>query len=203
MRAMEKPDPQPKAEGQESKETKDEKVVLSKSEYDRLIGKDKELEDVREKLLRTAAEYDNARKRLAKEREEFIKFSQERLIRELLPILDNFERALSHFDESGSGTQVASKALATGIEMILKQLLGVLTHHGLKRFSSEGRPFDPHFHEAIDQVEEEGPEGVVIQEVLPGYSLGERVIRPAKVRIRVTPGKKQGQSGEEKQDEIT
>ena len=162
-----------------------------------------ELEALRDKLLRNAADYDNARKRLQREKEEFVKFSQERLFRELLPILDNFERALSHLGEPGSDAQNSSKALATGIQMISKQLLKVLAGHGLKRFSSVGEPFDPHRHEAIDQVEEEGPEEVVIKEILPGYLLHERVLRPAKVEIRVRPGKLGRKAAEEKEEEIT
>lgn len=156
-----------------------------------------ELEALRDKLLRNAADYDNARKRLQKEREEFIKFSQERLLRELLPILDNFERALPHLGESASEAQDPAKALVTGIQMISKQLLRVLASYGMKRFSSLGEPFDPYRHEAVEQVEEEGPEGIVIQEVLPGYLLHDRVIRPAKVRVRVSKKK------EEKEEELT
>ncbi|MBI2167732.1 MAG: nucleotide exchange factor GrpE [Candidatus Omnitrophica bacterium] len=162
-----------------------------------------ELEALRDKLLRNAADYDNARKRLQKEREEFIKFSQERLLRELLPILDNFERALPHLEESGPDAKDSLKALTTGIQMISKQLLKVLAGHGLNRFSSVGEPFDPHRHEAVDQVEEEGPEDVVIKEILPGYLLHERVLRPAKVEIRVRPGKIGSKPAEEKEEEIT
>lgn len=159
---------------------KEEKVTLSKEEHEKLLEQAKELETVRDKLLRTAADYENARKRLAKEREEFIRFSQEKLLRDLLPILDNFERALAHAEES-------DRAVASGVQLIWKQLSDLLTAHGLKRLSSEGQPFDPHLHEAVDQIEEEGPEGIVVKEIVPGYLLHERVLRPAKVRIRVGP----------------
>lgn len=165
---------------------KEEKVALSKEEHQKLLEQAKELEAIRDKLLRSAADYDNARKRLAKEREEFIRFSQEKLLRDLLPILDNFERALAHAAE-------ADPPVASGIQLIWKQLLDLLTVHGLKRFSSEGQLFDPHLHEAVDQAEEEGPEGVVVKEIVPGYLLQDRVLRPAKVRIRVAP----------KQEELT
>ena len=172
------------------------KVTLSKEEHQKLLEQAKELEEVRDKLLRTAADYDNARKRLAKEREEFIRFSQERLLRDLLPILDNFERALAHAEE-------IDRPVADGIRLIWKQLLDLLTAHGLKRLSSEGDPFDPHLHEAVDQVEEEGPEGVIVKEIVPGYLLQDRILRPAKVRIRVRPNEKAKEKTAEKEEEIT
>ena len=176
-------------------EAEEKNVVLSKEEYEKLIQQAKELEAAREKLLRTAADYDNARKRLAKEREEFIRFSQEKMIRELLPVLDNFERALAHFESH-------DKKLIAGIQMIWKQLLDTLTAQGLKRLSCEGEPFDPHFHEAVDEIEEEGPEGVVVKEIVPGYRLQDRMLRPAKVRIRVSPGSGRNKA-EEKEEELT
>lgn len=174
---------------------KEEKVTLSKEEHQKLVEQAKELEAIRDKLLRSAADYDNARKRLAKEREEFIRFSQERLLRDLLPILDNFERALAHAEE-------VDRPVAEGIRLIWKQLLDLLTVHGLKRLSSEGNPFDPHLHEAVDQVEEEGPEGVIVKEIVPGYLLHDRTLRPAKVRIRVRPDEKEKKE-DEKGEEIT
>lgn len=174
----------------------EEKVTLSKEEHQKLLEQAKELESIRDRLLRSAADYDNARKRLAKEREEFIRFSQEKLLRDLLPILDNFERALAHAAES-------DPPVASGIQGIWKQLLDLLTIHGLKRLSCEGRPLDPHFHEAVDQVEEEGPEGVIVKEIVPGYLLHDRLLRPAKVRIRVRPNAKAKEKAEEKEEEIT
>ncbi|MBI4115119.1 MAG: nucleotide exchange factor GrpE [Candidatus Omnitrophica bacterium] len=179
----------------ETKETKEENVTLSKEEHEKLLKQAKELEELRDKFLRSAADYENAKKRLAKERDEFIKFSQEKLIRDILPILDNFERALAHSD--------TSNPIVAGVQLTWKQLLDVLKAHGLKRLSVEGGVFDPHRHEAVDQVEEKGPEGVIVQEITAGYLLQERVIRPAKVIIRVAPGSKGKEKVEEKEEEIT
>lgn len=179
---------------------KEEKVSLSKEEYDRLLKKAKEFEEIREKLLRSAADYDNAKKRLAKEREEFIKFSQEKLLRDLLPTLDNFERALKHSEEADPSAS-SSPIVIAGVQQIWKQLLDLLAAHGLRRFSSEGEPFDPHFHEAVEEVEEEGPEGIVAKEIVGGYLLHDRVFRPAKVRIRASKGRRK--KAEEKEEEIT
>lgn len=174
---------------------KEAKVTLPKEEHEKLLEQARELEAIRDKLLRSAADYDNARKRLAKEREEFIRFSQERLLRDLLPILDNFERALTHAEE-------VHEPVAVGIRLISKQLADLLTAQGLKRLSSEGNLFDPNLHEAVDRVEEEGPEGVILKEIVPGYLLHDRILRPAKVRIRVRPDEKK-KKGEEKEEEIT
>lgn len=176
--------------------TEKNSITLSKEEYEKLLEQAKELEEIRDKLLRSAADYDNARKRLAKEREEFVRFSQERLLRDLLPVLDNFERSFGHFTS-------ADKSVIAGVQLIWKQLLDVLSMHGLKRFSSEDQPFDPHLHEAVDQVVEEGPEGIIVQELVSGYFLHDRVLRPAKVRIRVNKKSAQGSSSEEKEEELT
>ena len=175
----------------------DEKPGETSEEAPKKKDPAQEIEELRDKLLRSAADYDNARKRLAKEREEFIRFSQERLLHDLIPILDNFERSLTHAES-------VDKNVAAGIRLIWKQLTDVLKLHGLKRFSSVGKHFDPHFHEAVDEVEEEGPEGIVVQEISPGYELHDRVLRPAKVRVRVKAGAKKNPSGEkEKEEELT
>ena len=161
-------------------------------EHAKLLERVKELEGLREKFLRSAADYDNAKKRLAKEREEFIRYGQEKILRDLLPILDNFERVLAHVNE-------LEKGVAAGIHLTRKHFLEILGSHGLKQFSSEGEPFNPHFHEAVDQVVEDGPEGIVVKEIAPGYKLHDRVLRPAKVKIRVA----KPTAGEEKEEELT
>ena len=158
----------------------------------KLLERVKELEGLREKFLRSAADYDNAKKRLAKEREEFVRFSQEKLLKDLLPILDNFECVLAHVNE-------LEKGVAAGVELTWKHLLEILGAYGLKRFSSEGEPFNPHLHEAVDQVAEDGPEGIVVKEIAPGYKLHDRVLRPAKVKIRAA----KPTAGEEKEEELT
>jgi molecular chaperone GrpE len=179
-----------------------DKDAVSKEEYERLLAQNKELEELREKFLRSAADFDNARKRLSKEREEFVRFSQEKILGDLLPILDNFERALAH-SEAGGKNRVEA-----GIRMIWKQLIEQLISHGLKRMQVEGELFDPRYHEAVDQVQEEGPEGVVTKELVPGYLLHDRVLRPAKVQIRTAraPQAKSHSARcpeEEKEEEIT
>lgn len=194
---MEKPTAK---ETEEAKEK--ESVTISKEEYEKLLAQVKAFEAMQDKMLRTAADYDNARKRLAKEREEFVKFSQEILLRELLPSLDNFERALSHGEGTDPASSGAAKSVVAGVRLTWKQLLGILEAHGLRRFSAEGEPFDPHRHEVVEEVAEPGPEGVVAKEILSGYLLYDRLLRPAKVCVRVAPGKAEKKEAE-KEEELT
>lgn len=176
-----------------------DEVILSKKEYEELQTRLKELEGMKEQLLRSAADFENAKKRLVRERDEFVKFSQENLIRNLLPILDNFERALSH---TGETTGSNLKAVVTGVQMILKHLNEVMKSQGLTRIETLGKKFDPHLHETVGYVKEKGKEDEIVEEVEPGYQLHDRLLRAAKVKIRVSPSSSVHAS-EEKQEEIT
>lgn len=198
-----KPKPEPSAEDPAPQSSK---VTLLKEEYETLLSRLKELEGIRERLLRSAADFDNAKKRLAREREEFVRFSQEGLIRELLAVLDNFERALNHAEEV---RDPSAKRIVEGIQMVLKHLHEILRQQGLERLKTVGGKFDPHLHEAVAYVHEPGHEDVILEEIAPGYRLHDRLLRAAKVRVRVAPSKEmpEGQKDrtvqEEKQDEIT
>lgn len=168
-------------------------VTLSGADYQSLLKRLEELEGMREKLMRSAADFENAKKRLARERDDFVKFSQENFIRTLLPVLDNFERALVHAQTQQQTASQDSpeaqtlKGLISGIQMVHKQLLDSLKSQGLTKIQSIGSPFDPHKHEAITHIPEEGPEDVVIQELEAGYMLHDRLLRAAKVTVRVAP----------------
>ena len=175
------------------KENPDE-IVLPRKDYDELLARAKELEAMKDRYLRSAADFDNAKKRLMREREEFVKFSQEAMVRELLPVLDNFERALAHAaDPKGEHL----KGLIAGIQMVHKQLGEILKNQGLKRLKTAGEIFNPHHHEAVAFVHEPGKEDEIVDEVEPGYFLHDRLLRAAKVRVR------RSSPAEEKQDEIT
>ncbi len=168
-------------------------VTLSGADYQNLMKRLEELEGMREKLMRSAADFENAKKRLARERDDFVKFNQESFIRTLLPVLDNFERALVHAQSQqqtalqDSPEAQTLKSLISGIQMVHKQLLDSLKNQGLTRMQTLGAPFDPHKHEAIAHVPEEGPEDVVLNEVEAGYMLHDRLLRAAKVTVRVAP----------------
>jgi molecular chaperone GrpE len=144
-----------------------------------LEAKTREAEEHRDRYLRAAAEFDNARKRAAREREEYTRYANESLLRELLPVLDNFERAL----QAARG-EPAAAAVTAGVELIQRELLRVLEKFGVTSFTSVGQPFDPERHEAIARVTAEGrPEGTVVDETARGYLLYGRVLRAAMVTV--------------------
>jgi molecular chaperone GrpE len=138
-----------------------------------------------DRLLRTTADFDNFKKRAARERQESIKFANEALMQKLITVLDNFEMAQSAAQNGGAGSV---KSLQEGIAMIYQQLRGVLTEAGLEEVDAAGKPFDPNFHEAVSQQEStEVPEGHVLQQLRRGYKLRERLLRPATVVVAKQP----------------
>ena len=150
---------------------------------DALEAKTREAEEHRDRYLRAAAEFDNARKRAAREREEYTRYANESLLRELLPVLDNFERAL----QAARG-EPAAAAVAAGVELTQRELLRVLEKFGVTPFVSVGQRFDPERHEAIARVPAQGqPEGTVVDETARGYLINGRVLRPAMVTVASSP----------------
>ena len=185
------PDPEEKnAPPPSAPEAEGEKAALSRQEHEELLRRLKELEDLRDRFMRGAADFENAKKRLARERDEFVKFSQEGILRGLLPVLDNFERALAHAGDS-------KDPIAAGIQMVFKQMNEILKNQGLVRFKAAGELFDPRRHEVVSFVPGGGREDEIVEEVEPGYFLHDRLLRAAKVRVRSS------KSPEEKTEEIT
>ena len=136
-------------------------------------------DDYQDVALRLQAEFDNFRKRSAKERQEFIKYANEGLILELVGILDNFERSIKAADQKQD-----FKLLHQGVDMISKQLHKLLQEKGLKRIECIGEKFDPVRHEAIEVVEsDDAEESKVLEELQAGYMLNEHVLRPAMVKV--------------------
>lgn len=149
---------------------------------DTLETKTRELEAQQDRYLRTVAEFDNVRKRSAREREEYTRYANESLLRDVLPVLDNLDRALQAA-RSGPPT-----SLTTGVELIQRELLRVLEKYGVSTFDSVGQPFDPERHEAIARVPSADlPDMTVAAETARGYLLHGRVLRPAMVTVAVTP----------------
>ena len=143
------------------------------NELDALTEKNKELED---KLLRQMAEFDNFRKRTLKEKEEIGVVSKIKCISELLPVLDNFERALS--------TETADADFKKGVEMIFNSLIDTLNKMGVEEIKAEGEPFDPEFHYAVSIIEDENLDKNIVANVMQkGYKLGDKVIRHAMVAV--------------------
>lgn len=138
-----------------------------------------EIARLRDQLLRTAADFDNFRKRTRRELDDAHKRGKEELLRELLPIFDNLERAVIH-----AGQASDAKAVADGVGMVLKQFQDTLGKVGIKRIVTVGGPFDPSLHEAIQQIEtNDHPAGTIVAEVQPGYSMGDRLLRAAMVVV--------------------
>jgi molecular chaperone GrpE len=141
--------------------------------------RDEEIKQLQDRLLRQAAEMENTRKRLERDKADAISFANECLVRELLPVIDNLERALQHGEGDSNG-----KGLLDGLRMTLKSFGDVLGKFGCTSFETVGKAFDPNFHEAVMQQESsEHPEKTVLQELQKGYTLRDRLVRPAMVIV--------------------
>jgi molecular chaperone GrpE len=144
-----------------------------------LAAKTEEAEQNHDRYLRERAELENVKKRLQREKIEAIRFANESLLRDLLPVLDNLERAITHAESGGNG-----QPLVEGVRLILRNALDVLERHGVSRVEAQGEPFDPSRHEAIARV----PGGAiepnrVVEQFLPGYRLHDRLLRAAQVSV--------------------
>lgn len=155
-------------------------VTLKESEYLKLKEGSDKAKEYWDKCLRLQADFENSRKRLEKERQEFFKFANEGLILELLNVLDDLERTVG----LAEGKHQDLNAFLKGVEMILAHLYEMLKEYGVRPIESEGKIFDPHFHEALMQVEDNAKvEHTIVEELQKGYMLNDRVIRTAKVKV--------------------
>jgi molecular chaperone GrpE len=153
----------------------------------------KEADEYKDKWLRALAEYENLKKRFEKEKLEFLQFSNKQLLLQLLPIIDDFDRAHEVARQHSDG-EVFSK----GVEMILSQLHKLLRDSGVEKVKTAGERFDPHVHEAIGIKEtDEYPEDAIAEEISPGYAINGRLLRAAKVKIAAAK-KEQNKEGDEK-----
>lgn len=144
-----------------------------------VAAKELEAKNNYDRFLRQVAELENLKRRNARDREELSRFANEGLIKDLLPIVDNLERAVAHASGGDNG-----KPIVEGVEMVLKGLLDVLAKHGVAQISAIGQTFDPAKHEAIAQVESGVHEpNAVVEELHKGYSLHDRLLRPALVSV--------------------
>lgn len=152
-------------------------------EHDALAVLEAERDKLKDQLLRTAADFDNFRKRTRKDLELAEHKGKETAIRELLPVIDNLERAI---DATKSADDV--EAIRSGVEMVLKQFEDAAEKLGLERLESVGQHFDPSLHDAMQQMEtDEHPPGTILNEFVSGYRLGEKLIRPAMVVVARKP----------------
>ena len=143
----------------------------------------RELQDRQDRLLRALAETDNVRRRAQRDRDDYVKYANESLLRDLIPVLDNFDRALT-----AARTATGPGSVVEGVELIQRELLRVVEKAGVSRYSAVGQRFDPTRHEAIARVvSAETAPGTVVHETAPGYVLHGRVLRPAMVAVAAAP----------------
>jgi molecular chaperone GrpE len=139
-----------------------------------------ELKAQQDRYLRLQADFENTRKRLEKDKQEFVRFANEGIIIELLNILDDLERTVALAEDQKQDLP----AFLKGVEMILAHLYDMLKEYGVKPIEAQGKLFDPHFHEALMQAEDKNlPEHTIVEELQKGYLLNDRVIRTAKVKV--------------------
>lgn len=167
-----------KEESEEAVESRDDESNETEGEDEVSVLKD-ELEAEQNKYLRLLADYDNFKRRTQKDREISAKFRSQSLLTDLLPVLDNFERALAVEAKSEDAVSIMK-----GVEMVQKSLLEAVKREGLEEITAVGEPFDPNFHQAVMQEKDDDAEpGTVLHELQKGYTLKGRVLRPAMVKV--------------------
>jgi len=163
-----------------------------------LESKVAELEDQR---LRALADFDNYRKRMARQFDEVVRSANDRLLTELLEVADNFERAIAHTNDQGEVDTARLAALKQGTELIYGQLRGLLDRYDVKPLESIGHRFDPRYHEALAQIEsDQYNDGIVAAEINKGYLIGERVLRHARVAVSKGSPEKKAEKQDKAQD---
>jgi len=159
--------------------------TITPQQLGELKGRAEKADEHWERLLRTTADFDNFKKRAAREKQDAIRYANEGLLEKLVPVLDNFDAALSAAQTNSAG---GAQSLQTGVAMIFQQLKKVLTESGLEEVDATGQKFDPNLHEAVSQQEStEVSDGEVLQQLRKGYKLRDRLLRPATVVVAKKP----------------
>ena len=157
----------------------DEMVTIPKREYEALKAKHDEHDSYYDKYVRAHAEFENAKRRIEKEKGDFLKYANESFVIDLLPIVDSLEISEKHIKEAKD-----FKAVQEGVDMIHLQIQKFLKDMGLERIKSVGEKFNPNLHEAMETVDlKDKEEGLIIEELKPGYTFNGKLLRPASVKI--------------------
>ncbi|SRR6266446_7009802 len=162
-----------------------EPAIVTPEQFEELKERAAKADENWERLLRTTADFENFKKRVTREKQEAIRYANEGLLQKLVPIMDNFDMALS---AAQTGQTEAAQSLQAGINMIYQQMKSALVEAGLEEVDAAGKTFDPNLHEAVSQAETtEVPEGQVVQQLRKGYKLRDRLLRPATVVVAKAP----------------
>jgi molecular chaperone GrpE len=157
--------------------TPEAQIAALTAERDQLAA---ERADLKDRLLRALADFDNFRRRAERDRSEYVQFAAVEMVRDLIPILDDFRRAVK--------VETADKEYAKGIELIDQRLFETLKKAGLEPIEAAGKPFNPNLHQAVDRVQsEEWPDQTVLEEYQSGYNFKGKLLRPAMVKVAVRP----------------
>jgi molecular chaperone GrpE len=161
---------------------------------DRLTALAAERDEIKDRMLRIAAEFENWKKRARKEKDDAVASAKESVLRDMLEIADNLERAASAQAKGGDGA-VDGAAVMKGVNLVLRVFQQKLDRYEVKPFEVAGQPFDPRVHEAVSRIESaEVPSGSVVTELQKGYKIGERLLRPALVSVSTGPKPQPGSS---------
>lgn len=161
-----------------NEEVYEEEIKDEESAEEQIDSKEKEIEDLKDSIQRLQADFNNYRRRSEKEKSEISIFANEKMISEILPVIDNMERALE------SSIEEKESSIYKGVELVLKQLVDILNKFGLEEINAQDNEFDPNFHYAVAQEEVENLESNKVVEVFQkGYKLSNRVIRPSMVKV--------------------
>ncbi len=175
----------------DSEEEDDRSQDIIKELEAKIETADQEAKETHDRLLRVSAEFENYKKRSAREIEGFRKFANESLVKDMLPVVDNLERAVVSSGDSG-----ADSSIVEGVDLILKDILKIFDKFGIKPIEALGEKFDPGFHEAVMQQEsEEHPENTVTKELQRGYLMHDRLLRPATVIVSKATAKEDDGNG--------
>jgi molecular chaperone GrpE len=173
--------------GEPQEATESEETVAQnpgKTVEEKLAAAEEEIAGFRDKMLRTAAEFDNYKKRMERDRLSALKYASESVLREILPVVDNLERALAQGVVAGVDAQASLASLLEGVQLTLKSLLAALEKFEVKPMDSIGKPFDPKIHEAlVMEASDEVPASHVLSEFEKGYLYKDRLLRVAKVIV--------------------
>jgi molecular chaperone GrpE len=187
----------------EPREAEGPRATVSEQELAEIEARASERDQYFDRYMRARAELANFRKRVERERREARDLVAAELVRDILPALDDFQRALDHARETSD-----FEGLANGVELVERKLLKTLEDFGIRPIEAEGRPFDPAVHEAVTMIEAPGTEpGTVVEELRKGYLLGDRVVRPSQVVVSESsraegPGGGGDESLDEQQEEL-